>query len=100
MSRRRRRSPIETAESFFDPFHLVPDHLRPPPPTDDELRSWTYKQCLEWAANRSGIMQRDRLKRLKRARRYHDKWVDHLDGRHVDSVLDDANAWRDRQRVD
>ena len=90
MSRRRPR--IEVATGFFAELG--------PPPSDDDLRALTYKQGLEWAADRNGILRRDRLRRLARARRYHKKWIDHLDGRRVDSVLDDANAWRDRQRTE
>jgi hypothetical protein len=87
-----RRPRIEVATGFF--AELVP------PPSDDDLRAVTYKQGLEWAADRNGILRRDRLKRLQRARRYHPKWIERLVGRRLDSVLDDANEWRERQRID
>jgi hypothetical protein len=79
-----------------DPFNLFPD-VRPPPPSADALRRWTYKQCLEWAADRRGIMQPDRLKQLARARNYDPRWVKRLSGRHLDRVLTDARRWRERQ---
>jgi hypothetical protein len=79
-----------------NPFNLFPE-VRPPPPSDAELRRWTYRQALQWAADRHGIMQRDRLKLLARARNYDPRWVQRLAGRHVDQVLTDARRWRERQ---
>jgi hypothetical protein len=91
MSRRHLPPPrVEIARSgFFE--HLLP------PPSDADLRAVTYRQALQWAADPRGIMQRDKLKQLARARNYDPRWVDRLAGRHIDRVLTDARRWRERQ---
>jgi hypothetical protein len=100
----RRRSRIEIGEPFCDPFNLVPAHLRPPPPrppTDDELRTWTYRNLLLWAADRDGrLSSRDRLRRIARIKNFHPGWVGRVLGRQVERVLNDARRWQERQSAD
>jgi hypothetical protein len=87
----RRRPRIELAR----PGGLFPELV--PPPSDADLRGATYRQCLKWAADRDGILLRERLQRVARARHYHERWVRHLTGKHVDRALTDAQQWRERQ---
>jgi hypothetical protein len=92
--RRPRRPRIEVANPFFDPFGLCP------PASLDELKAATYRQCLKWCADRQGILLRDRLRHVAKARDNHPKWIDRLVGRHIDDVLADATSWQRRQRVE
>jgi hypothetical protein len=100
MSRRRRPPRIVVADPFdppWDPFNFLP---KPPPPSDDQLRAATYRQVLKWCANRQGILQRDRLLRVAKARKHHPKWVDRLAGRPLADALADVTAWQREQQVD
>jgi hypothetical protein len=88
MSPRRPRIELPSSRGFFVELE--------PPPSDRDLCRATYRQCLKWCA-RQGILQRDRLRRVARARGYHPRWVDRLAGRRIDDVVADANKWQGRQ---
>ena len=96
MPPQRRRSRVELGEPFRDPFNLFP-HLRPPPPSPDDLRAMTYRTALQWCADRQGILHSDRLKLLARARGYDQRWVKKVANRHWERVLADVHKWQQRQ---
>jgi hypothetical protein len=97
MTHRRRPSRIEIARSTVALFPGL-EPPPPPPPTDAELRSWSYRNLLQWAADRDGrLSNRDRLRRIARIKNFHPGWIKRVFDRHVERVLTEARRWQERQ---
>jgi hypothetical protein len=64
-----------------------------------DIIRWHYKDTLIWCADRDGILRRDRLKQVQRAREYARGWIDRLNGRHWEDVYGESvDWWKERRR--
>jgi hypothetical protein len=69
-----------------------------------DYRAWSFGDCLRWASDESGILRRDRLKLIQRARGYQESWVTNVVNKQWREVLDQSCSWwaerRRRERHD